>query len=460
MATLSEPSPVTIKSSNVYETALDFTTGDPYEVRIGRGNASTPLTPDPLKLYQRVVTTAEYKDTRKYKNRLFKNEIVDGGIGIFYKVLKDVDISWKDDGTTVSWATKTLTSKYRNTPWIDTSDNLQHFTEIYSWIKDGNYWLNYTIEYKLVASGEIVEVNRSLINAVAINPTICLDNVPKIGEKWGAEGSSTSFFIYNVIASPTLPLFTDTSVYLALPTKLVSYYYISPIRDQLLIDKNNTTIVTAAGDMSVSFYPTADFNSITLAEMVSEYFFYVIHLKDGTQIQSGNIYIDCDVDADGILGKKPVTKLIKLDRIYTLAEIDYIQVQLRFNQSTYYETSLGYVGVGMAVSEGLTEYNITASLKDYNNYTPDAWGEIAESVKPIRRTFSISVVVPFADFDKTYRRHLAMKGKIITLDGTDGVLDSLTARGIITDISHATMATNGRDIDSQYKYKMTFLEVV
>jgi len=137
--------------------------------------------------------------------------------------------------------------------------------------------------------------------------------------------------------------------------------------------------------------------------------------------------------------------LAHCDRTYTADEVDYVTIAIR-NDASYtpldYTVSAGYFGLCMAVDEGLTEYAISVSLK------------------PIRRTFSISVVVPFNDFDKAYRRHLAMKGKIITLDGTDGVLNSLTARGIITDISHATVASNGRDIDTQYRYKMTFLEVV
>jgi len=245
---------------------LLYADGDEF---IGRGHASTPLTPDPNKLYQRVVTPTTYTDNRKYKNRLFKNEVVDGGNGTFYKVLKDVDISFVDTGdpTDFGWQSEITSNKVRTNTWLENA--VTYFEEINNWVRNGNAWDNYTIHYKYVGT-VIVEVARFLVKSVPSEPTRCLDEVPLENEEWLTPTSSADVHIlHRCVVSPTLPAFTDTTVYEPLPKYVVSFYYVRPVAPYLLLDKNNTTTVTQSYSIYMDFNVQEDFNSITLAEIVA-----------------------------------------------------------------------------------------------------------------------------------------------------------------------------------------------
>ncbi len=222
----------------------------------------------------------------------------------------------------------------------------------------------------------------------------------------------------------------------------------------------NTSYATAVNTMTYVVTATSSFNAFTLAGVTASSLTYTVKDNLGTTVKTDTLVIDCTLDEEGLLPLGEVTLLITIGE--TLDVGGTIEIYLTLNGTV----KLGSFTTNIAIDEGVTELSIKAALRDYNDYTPNAWGEIAEGVKAVTRTFDITVLVPYADFDKTYRRHKSYAGKFITLDGTDATvkennltLYSLVARGLITSIGHETLIKNN-DMDPYYRYNMSFLEVV
>lgn len=238
------------------------------------------------------------------------------------------------------------------------------------------------------------------------------------------------------------------------------YVALRPINPFLPFDGMNTSCATAANIMTYTVKAIHKFNSFTLAGVTAESLTYTVKDSLGATVKTDTVVLDCTLDHDGLLPQDSATILVSVGQ---MVEADgTIQITL----TNTGEVKLGSFTTNIAIDEGVTELTIKASLRDYNDYTPDSWGNIEEGVKAVTRKFDITVLVPYADFDKTYRRHKSYAGKFITLDGTDATLlqnsltlYSLVARGIITSIGHETI-TKDKNMNPFYKYSMSFLEVV
>lgn len=245
----------------------------------------------------------------------------------------------------------------------------------------------------------------------------------------------------------------------AKPSDMEGFGYISATNDYKPFDKYGTTQATSSSPMTYSTSTAESFNSFSLVNVVATSLTYTIKDTTDTVIKTATVAIDCTVDDNGLLPQVGVTLLIDAGQTVAGGTID---IELT---NSLGDVKLGGLNANISIDEGLTLFDISTGARDYNDYTPDAWGNIPEGVKAKTKTFTINVKVPYTKFDKTYRRHLSYLGNFITIDGTDAslapnasTLYSLVAKGLITSISHKTEVKNDR-LDKYYSYNLTFLEI-
>lgn len=242
------------------------------------------------------------------------------------------------------------------------------------------------------------------------------------------------------------------------PSQIGGFSFISATNDYKPFDEYGTTQAVSSSPMTYTIETDKNFNSFTLVNVVATSLTYTIYDATDTVVKTETLEIDCLLDDYGLLPQSGVTMMICADEVVAGGKIE---IELTNDLG---DVKLGGFSADIAIDEGLTLFDISTGARDYNDYTPDAWGNIPEGVKARTKTFTINVKVPYSKFDRTYRRHLSYLGKFITIDGTDALRDandltlySLVAKGLITAISHKTEVKNG-EMDRYYSYNMTFLE--
>jgi len=236
--------------------------------------------------------------------------------------------------------------------------------------------------------------------------------------------------------------------------------YIRQTNYLLPFDVKNTSCAKANDIMTYTASSAKHFNSFTLAGVKAEHLNYIVKDTNGNVIKEGDIEVDAWLDDGHLLEQGTVTLLVGLD---TIAEAgSTIEITLTNDGEVW----LGFFSSSISVDSGVTTFSIQNGGEDYNDYTPDAWGNIPEAVKAKTRIFSIVVLAKYSEYDKINRLLLSMLGKFITIDGTDSnivrdsnTLDSLTARGIITSVQADTVVKDG-DLQDYIEYNLSFLEIV
>ena len=236
--------------------------------------------------------------------------------------------------------------------------------------------------------------------------------------------------------------------------------YVRKLDTFLPFDDRNTSCAKADNIMTYTVASAKHFNSFTLAGVKAEHLNYIVKDTNGNVIKCGDIEVDAWLDDGHLLEQGTVTLLVGLD---TIAEAgSTIEITLTNDGEVW----LGFFSSSISVDSGVTTFSIQNGGEDYNDYTPDAWGNIPEAVKAKTRIFSIVVLAKYSEYDKINRLLLSMLGKFITIDGTDSnivrdsnTLDSLTARGIITSVQADTVVKDG-DLQDYIEYNLSFLEIV
>jgi hypothetical protein len=242
--------------------------------------------------------------------------------------------------------------------------------------------------------------------------------------------------------------------------------YARPSDQMLPFDELSTSIAYKDGQLLYTVTPISNFNSINLSGVLGD----DIEVKVISTIDAGDTEVqtkilDTKIDSSEYLPKAPQTLLFKLDKYYVQEGgiVPEYRVEITINGA---KTSIGNIATGVYVDEGVTDFKIRSGIKDYNNYTPDGWGQIPTAVKAKTKNLNIKVTTTLGDnldkfknYNMLLKRHTYMKGRFATIDPTDGQISSLVIRGLILDVSHNTSSIGAQMADT-FEYDMNFLEVV
>ncbi len=245
-------------------------------------------------------------------------------------------------------------------------------------------------------------------------------------------------------------------------------------------DGSNITPAIFPSPMQYVVEGLEEFNSFTLAKVLASELTYTFTLPvgdanydlwlDGVEVSSGGngitktatVAIDCKRDPTGLLSLSPTTIILYADIQMPIASA--VTIELTHTD----DIELGDFTLNNAVCSTFTRLNFFHGMQDFNDYTPDAWGNIPEKTKAIVTKFTISCDLYLDKYDYGIAFLESIKGKFVSIDGSDSggetpdgetKFGSLTRRGMITSATPSTIVKDG-DLYYMANVKLTVQEVV
>lgn len=245
------------------------------------------------------------------------------------------------------------------------------------------------------------------------------------------------------------------------PSYFVNLTRIGAVNELKPFDGQNITPAIFTSPMTYTVKGTEVFNAFTLAKVLADSVTYTFKNSVGATIKTETIAIDTKRDTLGILSAYPTTVVYYADE---QVEADgTVEITLT---RTIGNIELGSFTFNNMIDIGLSNLDFKNKPKDYNDYTPDEWGNVPESVKAIVTTFSgtLDITLDSLDYAVVFTESIA--GKDVTIDFSDSngavangtsIFASLTRRG------RALFETNSVVKDGELyvmtKSKLTFTEV-
>jgi len=226
-----------------------------------------------------------------------------------------------------------------------------------------------------------------------------------------------------------------------------------------LTDTLNITQSEHDNEILISASPTHKINAIAVSNVTASSIYWEI-LDDGDVIDSGEVGVDCWLDADHLLPQGGTTVLIPLGRMIST---DYVINITITNNGT---VRVGNISGCITVDDGVTGYDLSISTINFNDHTPDPWGNIELGRKAVVTKLAYTVRGDAKLLSQSHRRHKSMEEKIVIVDATDIALETncysiqeAVKRGIMTVSSTALVIKNGVPTGAA-EYKVSVQEVV
>lgn len=256
--------------------------------------------------------------------------------------------------------------------------------------------------------------------------------------------------------------------------------YISPLNQHKLLDGTNNTPSISISPMTYVFKGTEEFNSFTLAKVLASSLIYTFTLPigdvnyalwlDGVSVLSGGngivktdtVLIDCKRDKDGVLSLYPTTVPFYADQQMPIDST--VEIELTHDS----DVKLGDFTLNNSVSDGMTKLVFSHGIQDWNDYTPNVWGNIPEGIKAVVTKFNITMLVDIHNYDYLVSFHESLVRKFVMVDGSDSegatpdstnIFGSLTRRVKITNVTSSTVEKDG-DIDEKAVITLAVQEIV
>jgi len=267
-----------------------------------------------------------------------------------------------------------------------------------------------------------------------------------VSENWTPLHQSDIVKIDNYRYTVTLPTDETPNIF----TTLTQIGFINELKP---FDGQNITPAISSSPMTYKITGTEEFNSFTLAKVLATSVTYKFRLSGGSLIKEETIAIDCKRDENGTLALYPTTVVYYAGQ--QMPEGSTVEISLTHSD----DIELGDFTLNNSIDAGFTNLSFSHGIKDYNDYTPDAWGNIPESVKAIVTTFKVTLDFPLTNYDYIVSFNESIAGKNVTIDASDSngavadgetIFAALTRRVRVTspsisskvkDGSLATMAT-------------------
>jgi len=187
-------------------------------------------------------------------------------------------------------------------------------------------------------------------------------------------------------------------------------------------DDQNITPAISSSPMTYKITGTEEFNAFTLAKVLASSVSYTFKDSGGSPVKSATVDIDCTRDKDGILSKYPTTVVFYAGQ--QMEANSTVEITLTHDE----DIELGDFPLNNMIDAGFTNLSFSHGIQDFNDYTPDPWGQIPESVKAIVTTFNISMDVLMTNYDYAVSFNESIAGKNVTIDASDS--DGAVADGI------------------------------
>jgi alpha-tubulin suppressor-like RCC1 family protein len=247
------------------------------------------------------------------------------------------------------------------------------------------------------------------------------------------------------------------------PSLYVSLTQIGAINSHKPFDGQNITPAISTSPMTYKIKGTEEFNAFTLAKVLATSITYKFRLSDTTLVKEETIAIDGKRDENGILSNYPTTVVYYADEQMPIDST--VEITLTNSEGN---VELGDFILNNAIDSGFTNLTFSHGIIDYNDYTPDAWGNIPEAVKAIVTTFKVTLDFPLSNYDYAVSFNESISGKNVTIDASDSngavadgktIFGALTRRVRVTSPSISSKVKDGK-LDTMATLSLTVEEIV
>lgn len=236
--------------------------------------------------------------------------------------------------------------------------------------------------------------------------------------------------------------------------------YINPLKP---FDGQNITPAISSSPMTYKITGTEEFNAFTLAKVLATSVTYTFRDETTAIIKTATVAIDCKRDTNGILSLYPTTVVYYADQQMPIGSTVEITIT-----NTEGNVELGDFPLNNTIDSGYTDLTFSHGIIDYNEYTPDAWGNIPEAVKAIVTTFKVTLDFPLSNYDYAVSFNESISGKNVTIDASDSngavadgetIFGALTRRVRVTSPSISSKIKDGK-LDTMATLSLTVEEIV
>lgn len=210
--------------------------------------------------------------------------------------------------------------------------------------------------------------------------------------------------------------------------------YTNPLK---AFDGQNITPSIYTSPMTYTISSNDDFNSFVLAKVLADSLTYTFYDSLDNVIKTETVSIDCKRDDAGLYKKYPTTVMMYADE--QIEAGGYVSIELT---KTDGDIELGDFTLNNAIDIGFTNLSFSHGIKDFNNYTPDAFGIIPSSNKAVVTTFKITVDIPITNYDYMVSLNESISGKNIAIDGSDSKGQSIDSRNVFASMIRRVRVTS------------------
>ena len=246
------------------------------------------------------------------------------------------------------------------------------------------------------------------------------------------------------------------------PSPFVTLTEIGAINQLKPFDDTNITPAISSSPMTYTIKGTEEFNSFTLAKVLASSITYTFRNSLNAVLKTETIAIDCKRDPDGILSLYPTTVTYYAGQ--QMEANSTVEITLTHSD----DIELGDFTLNNSIDSGFTNLTFSHGIKDHNDYTPDAWGQVSESVKAIVTKFDVTMDVKITNYDYMVSYLESIAGKNVTIDASDSngevangstIFASLTRRVRVVSPNIASKVKDN-DIDPMATLKFKVEEIV
>ena len=259
--------------------------------------------------------------------------------------------------------------------------------------------------------------------------------------------------------------------------------YIGKVNQYKPFDDANITPAVFTSPMEYIVTSSDEFNAFTLAKVLASSITYsfIWDATDEDEYEKWNngVYTANGTGGNGITKMATVDIDCKRDAVgrfslYPTTVIYYAGIQMPSNSTIEItlthtdDIELGDFTVNNTMTGGFTNMDFSHTIKDFNDYTPDAWGNVPQGNKAVVTKFNVTVDILLENYDHVVSLHESLIRKFITIDASDSITGAVDSKSIfaslirrvrIVSVSHSTNV-KGDDLGKMATVTLGVQEIV
>ena len=272
----------------------------------------------------------------------------------------------------------------------------------------------------------------------------------------------TSIYARTNVSTSVYTKQEDTVWVTALTPDMIGFEEIGYINQYKPFDGANATPAVFGSPMRYTIKGLENFNAFALARVLASQVTYTFKLPDGTIVKTATATLNCKCDPDGIIKTYPTSRAFYAGRL--MPPNSTVEIELIHTDTI----QLGDFTLNTVIRGGFTRPAFSYNFIDFNDNTPNPWGQIPQGNKPVVLKYNITIAMYIWNNDEYVSFLQSILQKFIIIDGSDSdgrdpdgetVLGSLIRRVKVSSVDGESTVVNNR-LGKTIEIKLSVQEIV